>query len=63
MCGIVGIFDLKGIAYALPVIYGISILLSNVVGWVTGTLIKRGFHPLQARKLMIPENRLITPQP
>jgi ACS family hexuronate transporter-like MFS transporter len=46
-------FDLKGIAYALPLIYGLSVVASNVVGWATGRLIRRGMHPLQARKLMM----------
>ena len=46
-------FDLKGIAYALPLIYGLSVLLSNVIGWATGRLIKRGMPPLQARKRMM----------
>jgi ACS family hexuronate transporter-like MFS transporter len=46
-------FDLKGIAYALPLIYGLSVVASNVVGWATGRLIRRGMYPLQARKLMM----------
>ncbi|MBN1763954.1 MAG: MFS transporter [Sedimentisphaerales bacterium] len=46
-------FDLKGIAYALPIIYGSTVLIGVVVGWVTGWLIKRGMHPLQARKRMM----------
>lgn len=46
-------FDLKGIAYALPIIYGSSVIFGILVGWVTGWLIKRGMHPLQARKRMM----------
>lgn len=46
-------FDLKGIAYALPVIYGLSVVLSNIVGWMTGKLIGHGMHPLRARRFMM----------
>ncbi|MFC1761961.1 MFS transporter [Planctomycetota bacterium] len=46
-------FDLKGVAYALPVIYGASVVFSILAGWITGWLIKRGMHPLQARKRMM----------
>ena len=46
-------FDLKSIAYALPIIYGASVIFSILVGWITGWLIKRGMHPLQARKRMM----------
>jgi len=46
-------FDLKAVAWALPVIYGISILLSNVAGWATGKLIDKGVKPIKARKTVM----------
>jgi ACS family hexuronate transporter-like MFS transporter len=45
--------DFKAVAWALPVIYGSSILFSNVAGWITGKLIDKGVNPIKARKTMM----------
>jgi ACS family hexuronate transporter-like MFS transporter len=45
--------DFKAVAWALPVIYGSSILFSNVAGWVTGKLIDKGMKPIKARKTIM----------
>ena len=45
--------DFKAVAWALPVIYGSSILFSNVAGWVTGKLIDKGMKPIKARKTVM----------
>ncbi len=38
------------IAIALPIIYGIAIVLGNIAGWAAGYLIRKGLHPRVARK-------------
>lgn len=43
-------FDIKEIAIALPLIYGIAIILGNIAGWAAGYLIRKGLHPRIARK-------------
>jgi ACS family hexuronate transporter-like MFS transporter len=45
--------DFKAVAWALPVIYGSSIVLSNVIGWATGKLIDKGMNPVKARKTIM----------
>ena len=46
-------FNIKENARALVVVYGIAIVLGNFVGWVTGYLIRRGWTPLIARKIVM----------
>ncbi len=43
-------FNIKEIAVALPLIYGIAVVLGNLAGWAAGYLIRRGLHPRDARK-------------
>ncbi len=43
-------FDIKGIGFAMPVIYGVAILLSNLAGWYAGWLMGRGVPDFRARK-------------
>ncbi len=43
-------FDIKEIAIALPLIYGIAIVFGNIAGWAAGFLIRKGLHPRVARK-------------
>ena len=43
-------FNINEIAIALPLIYGIAIVLGNIAGWAAGFLIRKGLHPRVARK-------------
>ncbi|MBN2128148.1 MAG: MFS transporter [Sedimentisphaerales bacterium] len=43
-------FDIKGIGWAMPVVYAIAIVLANVAGWYTGHLIGKGWSHFRARK-------------
>lgn len=43
-------FNINEIAIALPIIYGIAIVLGNIAGWAAGYLIRKGLHPRVARK-------------
>ena len=43
-------FNLKGIAVAVPLIYGIAILLGIIGGWFPGYLMRRGWTVNRARK-------------
>jgi len=46
-------FDIMEIGFTLPVIYGLAILGGNVAGWTAGFLIRRGWAPRNARKIVM----------
>lgn len=46
-------FDIKGVAIAMPLIYGIAIVLGNVAGWAAGHLIAKGWPVRKARKTVM----------
>lgn len=46
-------FNIKDIAWALPVVYGIAIVLGNIAGWAAGYLIQRGWSERSARKAVM----------
>jgi ACS family hexuronate transporter-like MFS transporter len=46
-------FNIKEIGFAMPLIYGAAILLSNVAGWYTGRLIGHGWSDYKARKMVM----------
>ncbi|MBM4104141.1 MAG: MFS transporter [Planctomycetes bacterium] len=43
-------FNIKQIGWAMPVIYGLAILLANMAGWYAGHLIGKGWSNFKARK-------------
>ncbi|MBE0537500.1 MAG: MFS transporter [Phycisphaerae bacterium] len=46
-------FDIMKIGLTLPVIYGLAILGGNLAGWTAGFLIRRGWAPRNARKIVM----------
>jgi len=46
-------FDIKKVAFALPLTYGLAILLGNIAGWFPGYLIGRGWPVRRARKTVM----------
>ncbi len=46
-------FDIMKIGLTLPVIYGLAIIGGNFAGWTAGFLIRRGWKPRNARKMVM----------
>ena len=43
-------FNIREVGFAMPLIYGVAIVLANIAGWYAGFLIGRGWTDYRARK-------------
>ncbi len=46
-------FNIREVGFAIPLIYGVAIVLANIAGWYAGFLIGRGWTDYRARKMVM----------